>query len=111
MNYLLSYRAYGLICAVILCIVIATMACVGCAAPRAVQEYGVDAFTIKVASRATIQKEWDKHEAYKRVQVRGFYDEMTRTVWVERGYGGRPDLFTLGHEVWHLSELGGNYHE
>ena len=80
MNHLLTYRAFGLIWVAILCVVVAVQLGCGCVMHKGVAEYGVDTFTIKVADRGTIQKEWDKHEAHKREQVRGFYDEMTRTI-------------------------------
>jgi hypothetical protein len=107
---LLTYREFGGIWAIILCVVIAVQMLTGCATgPRC--EYNTDSFTIIVADRGEVQQAWEKYANHKRQQVRGFYDAFTRTMWVQRGYGGLPCFETLGHEVWHLEELGGQFHE
>ena len=83
----------------------------GCATGKAPKEYNTESFMIIVADRAEVQAAWDSYNFHKRQQVYGFCDPMTRTMWVQRGYGGLPDFAVLGHEVWHLEELGGNFHE
>ena len=32
-----------------------------------------------------------------------------RDIWV-KWQGSKPDFYTLGHEVWHLQECGGQWH-
>ena len=41
----------------------------------------------------------------------GFADNEDREIWVTGIKDGLPDMRTLGHEVWHMPELGGpNWH-
>lgn len=44
--------------------------------------------------------------------TKGFYDPETNIMYVpyERDFT-LPDFCVFGHEVWHLKELGGNFHE
>lgn len=58
-----------------------------------------------------------KARTYGRQDVNGFYVPSERTMYVVYDVGfddkkGRPvpDMCVLGHEVWHLKELGGNWH-
>ena len=53
----------------------------------------------------------------KHIKVNGFYDNSNRTVYVHY-WGGKdingnmlPSMEVLGHEIWHLKELGGNWHK
>ena len=107
---LLTYREYGCIVIAILCVTIGVQLTTGCAT-HGTQEYGVEAFTLVVADRGAVQAAYETYQFHHRQQVSGFYDCYKREMWVERGYGGRPDFATLGHEIWHLEELGGNWHE
>jgi len=102
----LTFTHLGLIWVAILSITLA----VGCVTGP-ITEHRVEAFTLVVADRGDVQKAYERYTNRKTQQVSGFYDPMTRMMWVTRGYGGRPDLTILGHELWHLPELGKEWHE
>ena len=71
----------------------------GCSTqPKMTQIYYVPAFTIVVADGSNF------------APALGWCDQKNRIVYVKYD-GDMPRLETLGHEVWHLPELGGKWHK
>jgi hypothetical protein len=95
-------------------LLLALLACTGCASyPVPPITYTVDrGFRIVVASPADIQEMWETAAPEDRRSVGGFFDYSARTVYVEYNIHDKtqPNFEFLGHEVWHLPELGGMFH-
>lgn len=74
--------------------------------------YRVEAFNIVVGSSKYIQEQWLLKTNGDNRDVAGFYDIATRTVYVDCNMHdkSKPNFEYLGHEVWHLEELGGLYY-
>lgn len=76
----------------------------------------VQEFTVYCAELDAVQDRWIAAGGDRDAKVRGFCDDRSRVIWVvwsgEYDRNGRPipDLEVLGHEVWHLRELGGRWH-
>lgn len=46
------------------------------------------------------------------INKRGYCDRAHRIIYVRYNIGDdKPDFYALGHEVWHLKELGGCFHK
>jgi len=89
-----------------------TLACTGCASVNTpLKEHEVKPFTIIVASPEYIQKAWESTGDMR--DVGGFFVYATRTIYVEYNIHDhtQPNFEYLGHEVWHLEELGGRFHK
>jgi hypothetical protein len=67
-------------------------------------------FTITLGDADFIQAEWVRYGGDPRKQVDGFHRLFHRELFVVCDHNGMPKLETLGHEVWHLLELGGAWH-
>ena len=76
-------------------------------------EYDVEAFRVVVGGADYIQDMWEAKNIGDYRDVGGFFDYETRTVYVDVDvwHEGRPVFKYLGHEVWHLKELGGRFHK
>lgn len=72
--------------------------CAGCASPKRPRMEYVQPFVLVVMDGDTL---------YPR---RGYCDQKHRFIYV-RYDGDKPDFYALGHEVWHLPELGGRFHK
>jgi len=85
----------------------------GCASvPNHVAIYQVKPYTIVSANPRYIQKMYDRFCPDEKRNEWGFYEPATRTIYVvgERWDRSMPKAYELGHEVWHLRELGGWWH-
>lgn len=78
----------------------------------------VPAFTVTVMPLDELNELWDELEPGSKFDVWGFAVPSERALYVPWAkyrwdVDGFPvvDLETLGHEVWHLPELGGDWHE
>jgi hypothetical protein len=92
-------------------ILAAALMLAGCTSSREVRCYRIEPVVLMVASRERVQEEWDKNTANSHIQVDGFFDPFNNVAWVKLGEDGRPDFATLGEEVWHQPQLGGNWHK
>jgi uncharacterized membrane protein YeiB len=68
-------------------------------------------FTITTGDADYIQAEWVRYGGRSNVTVDGFSRPFYREIYVTCDNNGIPKLDVLGHEVWHLLELGGAWHE
>lgn len=85
--------------------------CTGCATQRPPMHYTVDkGFDVIVDTPERIQALWEAVGNDSR-DVGGFINYSTRTIYVEYGRDGLPNFEYLGHELWHLPELGGMFHK
>lgn len=86
---------------------------VGCTTgkPTQTRRYNVKPFTVMVMPVREINKKWQ--EMGGQGYVLGFCDSTRRVVYVSYYTRGSelPDLEVLGHEVFHLPELGGGFHD
>jgi len=72
-------------------------------------------FRIRVVNQIKLKEEY--YTKYARRDVRGWHNYQKNEIVVpysgEKDKFGRPlpDFETLGHEIWHLKELGGKWHD
>lgn len=87
--------------------------CSGCATTYTGQKRVEIPFDIVIADKAHIQAEYLRNGGIKGKTVNGFCNMKTRTLYVKRESmnSNLPDMRVLGHELWHLKELGGYWHE
>ena len=86
----------------------------GCATvPEVYRVYQIEAFTLVVGSQGYIQRMYEERSLGDDRDVGGFYDPSTRTIYVDGERHDRtiPKMYELGHEVTHLPELRGNWHD
>ena len=96
----------------------AILACLlaGCTTWKPVREYHVQLFTLSVGSAEYVQAVWESYGNHGK-QVGGFMHYPSRTIYVPysvkptRRGEAKPNFEVLGHEVWHLDELGGRWHD
>lgn len=78
------------------------------------QIFKVEGFTLVLKEKEHIRKMVEERLGI--TNAMGFFDGATRTLYVpfsgdcDRFNREMPDLETLGHEVWHIPELGGMWH-
>jgi len=87
----------------------------GCSTYRTPVEYSVKPFKVVLAEDQYIQAMWEASGGNSDVAPDGFIDQQERTIYVpfkNKDIHGnpKPDMYVLGHEVWHLRELGGWWH-
>ena len=99
-------------------IVLSTLGFVGCASAwKPVKQYEVKPFSIVMGSHDFINQMRQALDPQAGVEVDGFIHYPSRTVYVpysikkDDNGNDKPDFEVLGHEVWHLPELGGRWHE
>lgn len=75
--------------------------------------YDIQAFTLYKASPKTIAEKWCAvpEDQRKRGIAGGFYRYDTREMWVPYGYGDKFDATILEHEMRHLPEIEGRWHD
>jgi hypothetical protein len=85
----------------------------GCVTRYPVKQYAVGGFTLIVAEQDYIRKVYAHNYGIDLPRIGGFCDQDARVLFVQydKFDYGRPDFAVLGHEVWHLWELGGNFHK
>jgi len=111
MNRELTNLEGFLVIALLVCGVVATLAMTtGCASWKPVKAYDVKPFRVEVGSPEYVQTMRDVLGDDGK-SVRGFYHKVTRTAYVPYGIGDMPDFHVVGHEVAHLPEFKGDWHE
>lgn len=76
------------------------------------QTFEVQPFTIVLASPQYINDRWLEfpEEFRQRGTVKGFFNKLTRTMYIPYGYGDKFDAEVLQHEFRHLPEIEGDFH-
>jgi hypothetical protein len=100
--------------------IIAVKLCTGCASLddwHSTKRYHVEAFDIVCTDTDTINKMYQLYPNTPASRIGGFCDMTARVLYVpwsmsKDDHGRLKPLFELlGHEVWHLPELGGRWHK
>lgn len=97
--------------------ILSTCLLLGCSTYIPVEEYDVSSFKLVLGSKEYVDDMWDAVGGKKKLWgVDGFIHYPERTIYVKyngEDYKGRrtPDFNALGHEVWHLQELGHRWHK
>ena len=103
----ITYREFWQIICVLACIVAGTMGCVSYREPTT---YAWPCGTIIVAESSDINAM--ARDFGLTTDTRAFFVASLGLIVVPYAtLGQQPDLFALGHEVWHQPELGGNFHK
>ena len=110
MNRLLTYTDLG---AIWVAILVAVLLVQGCVQHRPIIRYAIQPYTLVKAEPADVLNAWLAIDPSRRVRgcAKGFYDGMTREMWVPYGYGDAFDADILLHEMRHLPEIEGVWHE
>jgi hypothetical protein len=100
----------GLLGAIIMVLLIVLMS--GCATQRPQKQFAVDGFTLIVMEQSAIRQQYKTMYKKDIPGLRGYCDQEARVIFCEWNEDRTaPSFEWLGHEVWHLNELGGNYHK
>jgi len=95
--------------------IVLAVSCAGCATPHyyGQRSYAVDGFELVVMDRQVIQRQYRLLYGRDLPGIHGYCDQKARVLFVARDiwHPDRPMFECLGHEVWHLFELGGNFHD
>lgn len=84
----------------------------GCSTPHNPQKsYAVKDFTLILMDRDMIRKQYKTMYGIDDAYIAGYCDQKARVIFVAYDETGKPMLDILGHEVWHLLELGGGWHK
>ena len=90
----------------------AVLLCSGCAGTRPQSQYAVQGFTLIVMEQAAIRKQYKTMYKLDIPGLRGYCDQEARVIFCEWNEDRTaPSFEWLGHEIWHLNELGGKYHK
>jgi hypothetical protein len=114
MNRHLTYAEFWFVQFLTACCVLAVvLLCNGCATKQPdIRRLRIESCTLVLACQERVQEEWDKHSRKIGSQdVTGFYDPFLDEIWCTVNEDGMPDFWTLGHEVWHQNQLGGQFHK
>jgi len=110
MNRPLTFQDLGAIWAAILAI---TLLVQGCTTNRPTVITHVPAFTRIKCEQRNVQALYEQYVNRKRAVPLGYCDQAARIIVVPYAgwWGLLPLMWVQGHEVEHLPELGGNFHE
>ena len=111
----LSIAEHGMVCVLMVVALAIVLACTGCATiPANEERYHIKAFDVIVTTPARVDAMWK--DAYPHLDQRttaGFCDMQKRLIVVPhsvKGEGLAVD-WIVGHEVQHLPEWGGIWHD
>lgn len=82
----------------------------GCVTKQPRRTYPVQGFTLVVMEQQQIRELYKMMYGIDHPFIQGYCDQKARVMYVSYA-GDKPRFETLGHEVWHLDELGGRWHE
>jgi hypothetical protein len=90
----------------------AVLLCSGCAGTRPQSQYAVQGFTLIVMEQQAIRQQYKTMYGKDIAGINGYCDQEARVIFCDwNDDRTSPDFEHLGHEVWHLNELGGRYHK
>ena len=75
--------------------------------------YTVQGFDLVLMAQRDIQFQYRMKYGIDLAYIGGYCDQDSRIIYCQydKFVAGQPDFFALGHEVYHLYELGGNFHK
>jgi hypothetical protein len=102
----------GLLGGIIMVLLVLLTLCSGCAGTRPQRQYAVGGFTLIVMEQQAIRQQYKTMYGKDIAGLRGYCDQEARVIFCEWNEDRTaPSFEWLGHEVWHLNELGGNFHK
>ena len=102
----------GILGSIIMVLLIIVVLCSGCAGTRPQSQYAVQGFTLIVMEQQAIRQQYKTMYKKDIPGLRGYCDQEARVIFCEWNEDRTaPSFEWLGHEIWHLNELGGRFHK
>ena len=101
----------GLLGGVIIALLVLVVLMSGCATHHPAKEYKVESFTLILMDQHDIRAKYRRDYGKDTPGLSGYCDQKARVIFCDYNEEGTgPNFEHLGHELWHLNELGGRFH-